>query len=80
MEPNRQVKIFVGCLPSETIESQLYEYLTAFCEVSGLKIKYRSNSVCAGYGHFVCDNPSEDALSLLFSSPHYYQERSIEIR
>jgi hypothetical protein len=72
MELTSQTKIFVGCLPSETIESELFDYFSFFCGVSNLKIKYRSNSICAGYGHFICLNPSPEILNELFSTPHFY--------
>lgn len=72
MELVHQTKIFVGCLPSETIESDLFDYFSTFCTIEGLKIKYRSNEICAGYGHFICLNPTPEILKELFSTPHFY--------
>lgn len=80
MESTNTVKIFVGCLPADTVEEELYDYFSQFCSITSFKIKFRSNKVCAGYGHFLCPDSNHSALENFFRTPHYYQERSLEVR
>lgn len=77
---SESMKIFIGCLPAETVEEELCDYFKRFCHLDNFKIKYRSNKICAGYGHFICLNPTQRVLTKLFRTSHYYLERSLEVR
>lgn len=72
-------KIFIGCLPSDSTTEELTAYLSMFCKVKNLKIRFRKNGICAGYGHafLISDSGSfKDFLAL----DHLYQGRALEIR
>lgn len=81
MEHERaEKKIFLGCLPASSDQKELAAYFQQFClTILKIKIKYRSNNVCAGYGYFkACIN--EEQLKKMTEMNHYYKERSIECR
>ena len=80
MEKKKILKIFIGCLPADTVQHHLKSYFNRFCRVACFKIKYRSNGVCSGYGHFICTNPNKAVLQKLFNSTHYYKDRDLECR
>lgn len=81
MTPSRtDIKIFLGCLPASSDAGELTEYFQKYCRsITKMKIKYRSNKVCAGYGHFIADI-DERSLEKMTSAQHYYKDRSIECR
>ena len=73
-----KTKIFLGCLPPNTDEQELRAYFSEFCSISEMKLKYRSNKQCAGYGYFFCNEDSN--ISTLTDTPHYHKGRSLECR
>jgi len=73
-------KVFIGCLPAETDPTEIEQYFSKFCLMSKMKIKYRSNNVCAGYGHFMAHFKSPEESRTLYSSRHFYHGRSLECR
>lgn len=73
-------KIFLGCLPADSKAEELTQYFNKYCtSLKKMKIKYRSNKVCAGYGYFLAEI-SDESLLRMTSEQHYYKERSIECR
>lgn len=74
----KKSKIFLGCLPPNTNESELFDYFRGFCDISDMKLKYRSNKQCAGYGTFTCLDTSK--VTLIINTPHYHKGRSLECR
>lgn len=80
MTERQTKKIFLGCLPSHTDTEELRTYFLEHCpDIHNLKVKYRSNGICAGYGHFLT-NSTKTQLEALFSKNHYYKGRSLECR
>lgn len=78
--PHNETKVFLGCLPGDTNAEELSSYFSKFCITPPkMKIKYRKNRICSGYGDFkaVIDKESLDAM---LNTNHYYKERSIECR
>lgn len=73
-----QQKMFLGCLPQETNISLLREYFSQFCLLKEFTLKLRSNKQCAGYGSFICLEPTK--VDNLINIPHYHKGRSIECR
>jgi RNA recognition motif-containing protein len=73
-------KVFIGCLPAKTSPQEIESYFADFCSLSKLKIKYRSNNICAGYGHFMAHFKSNREKEALYSTRHYYQGRNLECR
>lgn len=73
-----KTKVFLGCLPQNTNKEELLVYFTKICKISNFKIKNRSNNQCAGYGTFICLEPSKSEI--LFNQPHFHQGRSLECR
>lgn len=76
---SRVVKIFIGCLPAETDENEVHTYFSQYCEIIKIKIKFRSNGICAGYGHFTT-KISKKNLKTLTTKNHFYKGRSLECR
>ena len=74
----RSQKMFIGCLPAESSEKELYSYFSKFAKISNLKLKYRSNNLCAGHGSFLCEEPHK--VEILTDSSHFYRGRSLECR
>lgn len=74
----KKSKIFLGCLPPNTNELELFAYFSQLCLISDMKLKYRSNKQCAGYGTFNCLEASK--LDLLTNTPHYHKGRLLECR
>ena len=70
--------MFIGCLPAQSSEEELYKYFSKFCQISHLKLKYRSNRLCAGHGSFICQELSK--LDKLINHSHFYRGRSLECR
>lgn len=76
----RSTKIFIGCLPADTVEDEIREYFLSFCRnLCKMKIKYRSNSICAGYGNFTARLTKKE-LSRLTNQRHVYRGRILECR
>lgn len=53
MNPKKETKIFIGCLPADTNEEELKEYFLQYCtDLTNFKVKFRSNGICSGYAYF----------------------------
>lgn len=72
------IKIFVGCLPADFNEEELYNYFSSYCKISQISIKYRSNKVCSGHGSFFCFEPLK--LPTLLGRIHFFKNRCLEVR
>lgn len=72
-------KIFIGCLPGNTEQEEIHLHFSKYCEIIKLKIKSRSNGVCAGYGHFTT-KISDQKLKELLASNHMYKGRKLDCR
>jgi RNA recognition motif-containing protein len=77
-KPQNGAQIFVGCLPANFDERELYNYFSQFAKIENLSIKYRSNKVPSGHGSFTCLEPSK--LSYLLEQSHIFKGRRIEVR
>ena len=79
MSNKEEFKIFIGCLPNDSTSEDLTAYLSKFCIVKRLKIRYRKNGICAGYGHALLVLSPTD-FEVFLSLKHVYYGRSLEIR
>lgn len=75
----QQTKIFIGCLPNNTEKEEVYLHFSKYCQIIKLKIKFRSNGVCAGYGHFRTRITDQEKAALL-SAEHRYKDRKLDCR
>lgn len=70
----------MGCLPSATSETELIAYFSQFSfSVDRLEIKYRKNSVCAGFGYLTCKLSKEQETQLL-QQKHAYLGRELDVQ
>jgi len=72
------IKIFIGCLPADFLEKDLYDYFSSFCRISPITVKYRSNKVCSGHGTFFCLESHK--LDFLLNRIHFFKNRCLEVR
>lgn len=72
-------KFFIGCLPAMTTESEIFAHFSKFCHIIKLKVNYRSNGICAGYGHFTTSINNTQLESLL-QTRHIHRGRILECR
>lgn len=72
-------KLFVGCLPSLTSSEELEEYFARLIRVKKVKIKYRKNGICCGFGYIFVQGSSSE-ISLLCSQELTFSGRKIEVR
>ena len=80
MTTAKQIKLFIGCLPSDTIPEEISGYFSKYCtEVDSLEIKIRKNGVCSGFGHLGCKVTSLQ-LQKVTSETHMYRGRTLEVR
>lgn len=76
----RTTKFFIGCLPANTDQNEIQKIFEALCpDISNLKIKYRSNKICAGYGHFRASATPKN-LRKLEKAEIFYKGRVLECR
>jgi len=73
------LKVFLGCLPGDTITDEITEYLKKYVQVTQIKIRFRSNGLCSGYGYAFIEG-SNDCISLLLTSDFIYRGRKVECR
>lgn len=76
----QSVKIFLGCLPGDTKTEELSAYFKDYCtEIVKIKVKYRNNNICSGYGYFIA-RFRQEGLTTMLAMQHFYKQRSIECR
>ena len=76
----KQIKLFIGCLPSDTIPEEISQYFSKYCiKIEDLEVKVRKNGVCAGFGHLGC-LISIQQLQKVTSETHVYRGRTLEVR
>lgn len=72
-------KIFIGCLPSNSNKEEIHSYFSNYCSINKLKISFRTNGICAGYGHFTTEI-TKTQLEELLNKNHTYMGRVLECR
>lgn len=76
----KATKIFIGCLPKDTETEDLKQYLLSHCpEIQNLKVKYRSNKLCAGYANFIT-TCSKRTIDRFLNQNHLFNGRKLECR
>ena len=76
--PENQIKLFLGCLPGETTQEELSKYFRKIVPLKSIKVNFRKNGICAGYGNIICLN-KKDAEKLI-NYKHTFKNRQIECR
>lgn len=80
MEQRESIKIFIGCLPHDAKNEEVLGFLCQHVGcVEALKIRYRNNGLCAGYGHAVV-SASNTEIKELLNSQISYKGRVLECR
>lgn len=76
---HKSSKLFVGCLPSQTSSQELKNYFSKFVMVESVKVKYRKNGICCGYGYLFVQ-AFKPEISFLCSEQFHFGGRKVEIR
>jgi len=79
MEQQSIIKIFLSCLPGDLDEKSFEHYLRQFGRIDNLKINYRSNGLCSGYGTAQFIGSKAD-FNYMLEQTHFIRGRMIEVK